>query len=519
MRTARQRKQQLSKAEREAYRRWKRKSLTFAVTHIPLLSLTEATREKRAQLDALADEYMRVCQWYTTDFCEQGTADRNAPFLMDSTLSDKWHRCAVRRAAGIAQSWLSNRDRTWQEYQEALAEYDEHPDEHAPDEPLPPGCRVRFHLADGTHTVTYPDGTKHTYRTQPTWTEPSLPHLTSTVLLAENDVATLRHAEDTATFPFWLRVSTLTAGKRIDLPVTLAKYHLDQLRERDIDSDVYLLRRETGWWLQLSFHDQPAVTSDAASPAVGVDVGIASFITTSLGDQYGSFHGKLAKRHQRDREKRRRKAKLRACLKKKGVQKLPSLTNKRLARHVRQAINRAVNEFSADYEFFQVAHEDLSVRTMRFKTQRMNAYLYASNLGHLPKQLAWGAKKRGMKLTAINPAYTSQECPVCHSVSRANRPNQQTFCCGACGYTAHADVVGAGNILARLTDAELRACPDRHVIKAVLGRRHAETSFHHELPAVQPPAQIPPTGPSGGGHHPPVAGKHQNYQQSSFLSS
>lgn len=519
MRTARQRQKQLSKAERNAYRRQKRQSLTRAVTHIPLASLAEANAEKVQQLDALADEYMRVCQWYTTHFCEQGTADRHTPLLIASTLSDKWHRCAVRRAAGVAQSWLSNRDRAWREYQEALAEYHAHPDEHAPDEPLPPGCRVRVQMAAGTQTVTYPDGTTRTYRTKPEWIEPSLPHLTSTVLLAENDVATLRHADAADAFPLWLRVSTLTAGKRIDLPVTLAAYHLDQLQARDIDGDVYLIRRENGWWLQLSYHEHPVPTSDAASPAVGVDVGIASFLTTSLGDQYGTFRGKLAQRHQRDREKRRRKAKLRACLKKKGVTKLPSLTNKRLARHVRQEINRAVNQFYRDYAGFQVAYEDLSVRTMRCKTRRMNAYLYASNLGHLPKQLVWGAKKRGIHLTAVNPAYTSQTCPVCCHVSRANRPNQQTFCCGVCGYTAHADVVGAGNILARRTDAELRACPDRHAIKAVLGRRHADYLLGSALPAVQPPAQIPTTGQSGVGHYLAQPEKHQNDQPSSFLPS
>jgi transposase len=109
-----------------------------------------------------------------------------------------------------------------------------------------------------------------------------------------------------------------------------------------------------------------------------VDVGIASFITTSAGDHYGTFHGKLAERHKRDRAKRRRKAKLRACLKQKGVAALPSLTNKRLGRHVRQEINRAVKQFYRDYPGFQVAYEDLPVRTMRFKTRRMNAYLYAS---------------------------------------------------------------------------------------------------------------------------------------------
>jgi hypothetical protein len=88
-----------------------------------------------------------------------------------------------------------------------------------------------------------------------------------------------------------------------------------------------------------------------------------------------------------------------------------------------------------------------------------------------------------------------------------------------CGYTAHADVVGAGNILARRTDAELRACPDRHAIKAVLGRRHADYLLGSALPAVQPPAQIPTTGQSGVGHYLAQPEKHQNDQPSSFLPS
>jgi transposase len=54
---------------------------------------------------------------------------------------------------------------------------------------------------------------------------------------------------------------------------------------------------------------------------VGVDVGIVHFLTSSTGKEYGSFHGKMARRHKRDRAKRRRKAKLRACLEKKGVRK------------------------------------------------------------------------------------------------------------------------------------------------------------------------------------------------------
>lgn len=107
-------------------------------------------------------------------------------------------------------------------------------------------------------------------------------------------------------------------------------------------------------------NEHVAATTTDNSPVVGVAVGIANFLTTSTGKHYGSFHDKLARRHKLDREKRRRKAKLRACLKKKGASCLPSLTNQRLARHIRQEINCAVNQFYADRAGYQIAYEDLA---------------------------------------------------------------------------------------------------------------------------------------------------------------
>jgi putative transposase len=214
---------------------------------------------------------------------------------------------------------------------------------------------------------------------------------------------------------------------------------------------------------------------------VGVDVGVTHFLTTSTGKQYGSFQGRLAQRHQRDREQRRRKAKLRACLKQKGVERLPSTRNPKLARTVRQEINRAVNELYQEHPGCQIALERLNVTTMRFRARRMNAYLYASNLAHIPKQLAWGAAKRGGGATAVKCAYTSQECPRCHFVDRSNRPAQQTFCCGVCGWRMHADHNAAVNIAARCGDREIEATKTRQELKALREARHqrwrAETGW------------------------------------------
>ena len=131
------------------------------------------------------------------------------------------------------------------------------------------------------------------------------------------------------------------------------------------------------------------------------------------GKRYGSFHGKLARRQKRDREKRRRKAKLRACLKQKAITKLPSMSSasgQRLGRHVRQEINRAVNLMIADHLHARIIYEDLSVASMRFKARSMNAYLSASNLAHIPKQIAWATAKRAMAAHAVKAVYSSQEC-------------------------------------------------------------------------------------------------------------
>src|SRR5260221_12041042 len=189
------------------------------------------------------------------------------------------------------------------------------------------------------------------------------------------------------------------------------------------------------------------------------------------------MHGKLKARHKRDRAKRRRKAKLRACLEKKGVKKLPSTssrTGQKLIRQTKQEINRAVNECYADpdHQSVQFAYEQLSVASMRFKAKAMNAYLRASHLAHIPQQIQWNAEKRGGMATPVISAYSSQECSVCHYTDRKNRPDQRTFRCQVCAFEAHADHNAAVNLSRRIGDRQLRACRDRSAIKAVLMQRH-----------------------------------------------
>lgn len=410
--------------------------LTRAVTHIRLCAVNDA---KVAALDALAAEYRALCQQYVTLFCAEAEPNGFSDPCFSSPLSQRWQRVAIQQAAGIAKSWRTNYQSAQEEFADTLATWLE--EEHAPEE-IPP-----------------------------TWTPWQTPILKKTVIQANANVAVLQPSQATS-FAYWLCVSTLEKGLPIFLPVQLAAYHQRCLAGKQVDSSVTLMRKASGWWLTLTYEEEIPVQAPPDAPVVGVDVGVTHFLTTSMGKHYGFFQGALAKRHQRDREKRRRTAKLRACQKQKGVERLPSTRTPKLARTVRQAINRAVNELYREHPGSQIAFERLNVATMRFKARRMNAYLYASNLAHILKQLVWDAAKRGVRATVGKCAYTSQEFPRCHFADRSNRPEQQTFCCGVRGWRMHADHNAAVNIAARCRDREIQFRRTRQELKALLHARH-----------------------------------------------
>ena len=417
--------------------------ITKAVTHIRLIA---ANPGKLAALDALVLVFLSLCQQYVTLFCTDEYPEKFHPPVFLTPLSERWQRVAIQQAAGIAQSWRTNRTKAYHDYLDEVAEYYEQ----------------------------LTEGTLDAQAQEPTWKEWDVPTLHQVCIQANANVVTLEPSQD-STFDYWLKISTLQPRQLLLVPVKLADYHRKALAGKTLNSSVTLNQRDDGWWLTLSYDEVVPIQTTLDAPVVGIDVGIANFVTTSTGKHYGTFHGKLRDRQKRDRQKRRRKAKLRACLEKKGVKKLPSTSSRsgqRLARHVRQEINRAVNQCFAEHPDAQFAYERLSVATMKHKARAMNAYLRASNLAHIPKQIAWNAAKRGVQAASVKSAYSSQECSVCYYTNRANRPDQQTFCCIVCGCSTHADLNAATNIARRVGDSALQACKNKQEVKALLLQRH-----------------------------------------------
>jgi len=431
-------------------RQRKRKSKQTLTRAVPHIRLAEANTGKLEALDRLAEAFMALTQQYVIFFCtREANPDGYLDPLYATDLSERWQRVAIQQAAGIAKSWRTNRSTAYETFL---------------------GDHAAWQEAQAKNSKTK--------RKEPVWQEWNVPELRVTSIQANVNVVKLEPSED-STFDYWIQIATLEKGQPLRVPVKLASYHKRVLADRKLNTSVVLHERRGTWWLTVSFDEEPPLKTAEAAERVGVDVGIANFLTTSTGKVYGSFHGKLASKHKRDREKRRRKAKLRACLEKKGVpkEKLPSTssaTSQRLSRQVKQEINRAVKQVLNEHPDARIIYEDLSVSSMRFKARQMNAYLYASQLGHIPNQLAWACARRGQAAHTVNPAYSSQECPRCHYVDRANRPTQKTFCCVVCGFSAHADHKAAGTLASRWGDRELAACRTKEQVKTLLIQRHEE---------------------------------------------
>src|SRR5215471_18563747 len=97
-------------------------TITRAVTHIRL----EATNAgKLAALDDLAQVYLALCQQYVTLFCTDEPPDKFRTTCFATPLSERWHRVAIQQAAGIAQSWRTNRAQAYQDYTDDLLDYHE----------------------------------------------------------------------------------------------------------------------------------------------------------------------------------------------------------------------------------------------------------------------------------------------------------------------------------------------------------------------------------------------------------
>lgn len=303
-------------------------------------------------------------------------------------------------------------------------------------------------------------------------------------------------------------------GKRIEVPLYGSRDALRRLKQYGRCGTVsYTVRRDGSLRVCVPFEKNLMETS--VKSYRGVDVGIVDMLHTSDDKVFGSFqeaenfyknevepafarsssirNKKCAIRHflktHKDTLPDDVKRSLRSCMdrldKELRKEKAPYRKKRHYYQMQEQGIKSAVSDYIASLDGDKsicTAIEFLDITGFQKGSKKSRQYLSNFARGQLTGKLIETLNWKGYSFIQVEPAYTSQTCPVCGNVDIKNRSGKR-FACTCCGHTDDADHVGALNIQTRGSDDEIadlftgyRYAPKvRHQkVKELLLSRHNE---------------------------------------------
>lgn len=206
-------------------------------------------------------------------------------------------------------------------------------------------------------------------------------------------------------------------------------------RRRQGESDLI---QQNGNWYLLATIDVPEPPENPSPQAfIGVDLGIENIATTSTGNRHSGR--RLNRTRNNDRT-------LRTRLQKKNTRSAKRRAKRHAGKEARRTrdINHKISKHivaEAQRTGRGIALEDLSgirERARLKKPQRVTINSWA--FAQLGAFIEYKARRAGVPVVYVSPAYTSQECSRCHHIDKRNRPNQADFTCRNCGFVEHADL-------------------------------------------------------------------------------
>lgn len=234
-------------------------------------------------------------------------------------------------------------------------------------------------------------------------------------------------------------------GKRLTLRgIGTLKLFLSRPVEGTIKA-VILRRDSCGDWLVTFQCDGvPAAIQPATGQAIGIDVGLASFLTTSEGEAIAN------PRHFREGQRALKVAQRRVARRKRGSGRQRQ-ARRAVARHHRK-VQRQRRDFHFKTAHSLVQRYDLiaveALNVSGLARSRLAKSVHDAGWGQFIEILTGKAEKAGRQIVAVDPKGTSQRCSGCGS--HVPKPlSQRVHACSSCGLTLDRDVNAALNILAR----------------------------------------------------------------------
>ena len=175
---------------------------------------------------------------------------------------------------------------------------------------------------------------------------------------------------------------------------------------------------------------------------LGVDLGIKCPAVSYCSDGSVQFYGngrqnKYMRRHYRYLRKKLQK--------KKHLKAVKRMNDKeqRIMKDIDHKISSQIVKTAVKHKVNIIKLERLqNIRSTTRTSRKNNPSLHTWSFYRLAQFIEYKAKLAGIQVAYVNPAYTSQKCPVCGDTHHAN--DRQYTC--DCGFHIHRDLLGAMNI-------------------------------------------------------------------------
>lgn len=280
----------------------------------------------------------------------------------------------------------------------------------------------------------------------------------------------VREPKKAKSFTRWISIISDTPRKPIQIPIQDNPYYQNVSGKED-STWTFQLKEDGGLRLLASKTSEEAPPPVREGEPIGLDWGFKTLFATSDGRLLGlGLHSYLIKQDKKITA-------LAARLQKLGVRLKTNQRYQQLIHATRETIKntvgRILNMLDAE-DVSELVVENLDFRSRSY-SKRLNRLLNNAGRNAVKNKLAQLEKERGVTVTKVNPAYTSQECNRCHYVDKANRKGE-TFLCRNCGHKDHSDLNAAKNIPYRRSEGHVWLWQNKQTVKSMLDAAFLESN-------------------------------------------
>lgn len=238
-------------------------------------------------------------------------------------------------------------------------------------------------------------------------------------------------------------VSIWTMDGRMMIPFVCGARQRELLQTRQGESDLVLFRDK--FFLSATCDVEEPTPKDITG-ILGVDLGVTNIAVDSDGEKHSASAINNV---------RYRNCRLRAKLQHKGThaakRRLKALAGReaRFAKWTNHSLSKKIVAKAQGTRRGLALENLMGIRERTRLRRSQRAMLNSWSFFQLRAFLDYKARREGVPVVYVDPAYTSQTCPACGCVDKRNRPTQSLFSCVACKFSGFADHIAAINISRR----------------------------------------------------------------------